>query len=434
VPDCHSDVILKRLMTLHPKIIDLSLDRMLDILEKLGNPEKRLPPVIHVAGTNGKGSLIAYLRAILQAAGYRVHTYTSPHLVRFAERIVLAGKTIPESELSNLLLECEGINGPEAITYFEITTAAAFKAFADTPADILLLETGLGGRLDATNVVDNPAVVALTPISHDHEQFLGSDLAGIAGEKAGIMKSGAPVIIGPQSDLVRDILAVHAVDKKSAPYTEGTNWRVTDQDAQNWTYEGAHLSGTYPAPALNGPHQTGNAATAIAVLEKLSGFSIGKNHVAEGMKTVDWPARMQRLKRGNLVNRLPDTVQVWLDGGHNEAAGQKIAECFALWDADDNLPTYLISGMLNTKDQISYYRHLQTITQKAVMVPIEGENAATPAAELADMGRAAGIDCMAAPSVEEAVDMLMPKLMKQPCRLLICGSLYLAGNVLRSNS
>lgn len=434
VPDRNSDTILKRLLALHPKIIDLSLDRMVDILKNLGDPEKRLPPVIHVAGTNGKGSLIAYLRAILEAAGYRVHTYTSPHLVRFAERIVLAGETISEDALSDLLLDCEQINGSVPITYFEITTAAAFKAFADTPADILLLETGLGGRLDATNVVDNPAVVALTPISQDHAQFLGTDVIGIAGEKAGIMKTGAPVVIGPQSKPVKAALAAHAAQKNAIPSFEGDNWRVLSQTDDKWEYEGAHLSGIYSSPALHGPHQTANAATAVAVLEKLDGFTITKDHVETGMISVEWPARMQRLTQGNLINRLPDTVEVWLDGGHNEAAGEKIADCFKGWEAADNLPTYLISGMLNTKDQLSYYRHLQSITQKAVMVPIEGEAAATPAPELAAIGLAAGIDCTAAVSVEEAVDMLIPHLMKQPCRLLISGSLYLAGNILRHNA
>lgn len=434
MPDRHSDVILKRLLGLHPKLIDLSLDRMHDILAKMGNPEQRLPPVIHVAGTNGKGSLVAYLRAILQVAGYRVHAFTSPHLVRFSERITLAGETISEQALSDLLLDCERINGAVPITFFEITTAAAFKAFAETPADILLLETGLGGRLDATNVITHPAAVALTPISHDHEQFLGPDLAGIAAEKAGIIKQDAPLIIGPQISLVQKVLNKAATTKGAVPYSYKDNWSCRLHNDGRWCYQGGNLSGTYGPPALNGPHQIANAATALAVLEKLPDFNITPDHIEQGLKNVHWPARMQRLRQGNLVNRLPDSVELWLDGGHNEAAAAKIADCFTQWEAADEKPTYLICGMLTTKDQLAYMRQLQKFTQKAVMVPIDGEAASTPAEALADIGRSAGIDCASAPSVEEAVDILMPQLNIRPCRLLIAGSLYLAGNVLRTNS
>ncbi len=431
----HSDVILKRLMALHPKIIDLSLDRMHDILAKLDHPERKLPPVVHVAGTNGKGSLLAYLRAILEAAGYSVHVYTSPHLVSFAERIVLAGEIISEAKLSALLEECETINGTEPITYFEITTAAAFKAFSENPADILLLETGLGGRLDATNVVDNPAAVAITPVSHDHEQFLGSDLGGIAREKAGIIKPGAPLIIGPQSEVPLSQLQSSAKRHNVHPYTHAKDWSCAPlDDAAAWQYEGAALTGSYPTPALNGPHQIANAGTALAVLEKLEGFTVTSEHVKTGLKAVNWPARMQQLQSGNLVRRVPASVEIWLDGGHNAAAAAQISACFSQWEDNDDRPTYLISGMLSTKDQLSYYRHMQTCTQKAVMVPIPGEDASTPADELAKVGRAAGIDCITAPSVEDAVDMLMPYLARTPSRLLIAGSLYLAGQVLRTNA
>ncbi|MBL4905853.1 MAG: hypothetical protein JKX94_00240, partial [Sneathiella sp.] len=284
MPDQQSDAILNRLMALHPKIIDLSLDRMTDILEKLGNPQDRLPPVIHVSGTNGKGSLLAYLRAILEAAGYSVHIYTSPHLVRFAERIVLAGNIISEAKLSNLLEECESINGCTPITYFEITTAAALKAFADHPADILLLETGLGGRLDATNVVAKPHLTAITPISYDHEQFLGSDLKGIALEKAGIMKHDVPVVIGPQDDLVFAALTAHAKKVGAKPYSQGRDWNFRNSETQDsWIYEGDHGSFPVEKPALKGSHQTANAATALACLDKLEGFSISQAHIQQGL-------------------------------------------------------------------------------------------------------------------------------------------------------
>lgn len=433
MPDRHSDEILKRLMALHPKVIDLSLDRMYQILAKLGHPERKLPPVIHAAGTNGKGSLLAYLKAILEAAGYSVHMYTSPHLVRFSERIVLNGDVISEPKLSEYLLACEEINGPDLITYFEVTTAAALQAFSENPADVLLLETGLGGRLDATNVIDDPAAVALTPISHDHEQFLGSDLGGIAGEKAGIIKSGAPTIFGPQSQIALDVLQEKARLKSVTPYAHGEKWSCQRIDSAHWQYDGGDLSGVYPLPALNGPHQIPNAGTALAVLENLPQFKITTDHIVQGLGAVEWPARMQRLVRGNLVRRVPTSTQIWLDGGHNAAAGEQIAKCFKDWQEDEDIPTYLVSGMLNTKDQLSYYRHLQPVVDKAIMVPILGEEASTPENMLAEIGRNAGINCETAPTVEEAVDMLMPLLMRTPCRLLISGSLYLAGQVLRTN-
>lgn len=435
MPDRHSDTILTRLMALHPKIIDLSLDRMTDILEKLDNPEKRLPPVVHVAGTNGKGSLLAYLRAMLEAAGYKVHVYTSPHLVRFAERIVVAGEVISETALSDLLLDCETANGSDPITYFEITTAAAFKAFADHPADILLLETGLGGRLDATNVVDNPLLTAITPISHDHEQYLGSDLKGIALEKAGIMKADAPVIIGPQTERVQKALLTHADTVGAKPYCHGLDWSFSLSDAnENWFYDGSTKYTGLAIPALKGHHQIANAATAIACLDKLDGFTVSSQHIQQGLKDVQWPARLQPLTRGPIIKRLPANIEIWLDGGHNEAAAIQITQNFQDWNKTEDKPTYLICGMLNTKDQLSFFRKLEPVIDKGITIPIPGEAATTPALQLANIGQAAGIDLNWAPSIEEALDMLIPYLAGQPSRLLIAGSLYLAGQVLRKNS
>ena len=434
MPARHSDQILKRLLALHPKVIDLSLDRMETVLDKMGNPERRLPPVIHVAGTNGKGSLLAYLRAILEAAGLKVHVYTSPHLVKFAERIVLAGDIISEAELSELLLECERINGPDPITYFEITTAAAFKAFAETPADILLLETGLGGRLDATNMVDRPLATAITPISHDHEQFLGSDLAGIAGEKAGILKAGVPAIFGPQGDIPLAVLQARANELAAPVRAYGKDWTATANKSGGWTYSGAHLSGDYELPRLHGLHQIANAGTALSVLEALDGFDITSQQVATGLQSVKWPARMQNLLKGDLVRSLPPHVEIWLDGGHNEAAGARISETFDHMHQRDPLPLFMICGMMSTKDQASYLRHFQPLVERIITVDIPGESAATPAAELAAIGIKTGIDTQPATSLEEAIDTLYPYLQRQPSRLLIGGSLYLAGQVLRTNS
>ena len=434
MPERHSDQILKRLLALHPKVIDLSLDRMETILEKMGHPEQSLPPVIHVAGTNGKGSLLAYLRAILEAAGLKVHVYTSPHLVKFAERIVLAGDVISEPELSELLLECERINGPDPITYFEITTAAAFKAFAEVPADVLLLETGLGGRLDATNMVEKPIATAITPISHDHEQFLGSDLAGIAGEKAGILKSGVPAIFGPQGDIPLSVLEDRARELSAPLSAYGENWTAETNSKGGWTYQGGPLSGDYELPNLHGLHQVPNAGTALAVLEQLNDFNVTKEHVKAGLQSVKWPARMQHLVKGDLVRSLPPHVEIWLDGGHNEAAGARISETFDQMQQADPLPLFMVCGMMSTKDQASYLRHFQPLVERMITIDIPGETGATPATDLAQIGVQVGIDAQSAASLEEAIDSLYPYLQRNPCRLLIGGSLYLAGQVLRTNS
>ncbi len=434
MPERHSDTILKRLLALHPKVIDLSLDRMETILDKLGNPERHLPPVIHVAGTNGKGSLLAYLKAILEASGKKVHVYTSPHLVKFAERIVLAGEIISEAKLSELLLDCERVNGPDSITYFEVTTAAAFKAFADNPADILLLETGLGGRLDATNMVESPLATAITPISHDHEQFLGNDLAGIAREKAGILKNNVPAIFGPQTDIAMEVLKSRASELSAPTHIHGENWSCSRISDDEWEYKGDKLSGTYPLPNLNGLHQVANAATALAVLERLEGFSFTRDEIVAGLSAVSWPARLQKLSQGELSRTLPTHTEIWLDGGHNEAAGARLSESFTAWNDENPLPLFMICGMMANKDQGAFLSHFQPLVDKAVMVDIPGEDGASPAQELCDVGIRSGLDCQAADSVEEAINHLYPYIQRQPCRLLIAGSLYLAGTILQENS
>lgn len=428
----HSDQILSRLMSLHPKIIDLTLDRMLPLLAKLDHPERRLPPVVHVAGTNGKGSLLAYLRAMLEAAGYRVHVYTSPHLVRFAERIRLAGKIIEEKALSELLLACEMANGDTPITYFEITTIAAFKAFAETPGDILLLETGLGGRYDATNMVAHPSLTAITPISHDHAEFLGTDLAGIAGEKAGIIKPGVPVVIGPQKDIALNVLQRTAEELGSPAFVHGQDWRAR-RTSEGWMYDGPDGARPFPNPALHGIHQIDNAAMAVACLHHTGGFSVSDTAIREGLTTVEWPARMQRLKKGPIIDTLPNHVEVWLDGGHNPAAAEQIAKSFEDWNKTDPIPSYLIAGMLNTKDQKSFFAKLAPVIKSGHCITIPEEAAATPAADLTAMAQTSGLDMTEMSSFEAAIEALKPTLSKKPCRLLIAGSLYLAGQILREN-
>ena len=419
-------------MSLHPKIIDLTLDRMLPLLAKLDHPEQRLPPVVHVAGTNGKGSLLAYLRAMLEAAGYRVHVYTSPHLVRFAERIRLAGKIIEEDSLRELLLACEKANGQTPITYFEITTIAAFKAFAETPGDILLLETGLGGRYDATNVVARPALTAITPISHDHAEFLGTDLAGIAGEKAGIIKPGVPVVIGPQEPAALEVLQKTAETLESPAHIYNRDWSCR-KTVEGWQFNGPDGARDFPEPALHGVHQIDNAAIAVACLHHLGGFTVSDTAIRQGLAKVEWPARMQRLKQGPIVEALPDHVEVWLDGGHNSAAGEQIAKSFSKWNEAEPKPSYLIAGMLNTKDQKAFFSKLAPVISAGHCITIPEEAAATPAADLAAMARASGLDASEMPSLRAAVEALKPKLSEKPCRLLIAGSLYLAGQILREN-
>ncbi|MCK5276174.1 MAG: bifunctional folylpolyglutamate synthase/dihydrofolate synthase, partial [Alphaproteobacteria bacterium] len=340
-----SDAILARLMTLHPKLIDLSLDRVVDLLEKLGNPHHRLPPVVHIAGTNGKGSVAAYMRAALESAGYRVHAYTSPHLVRFHERIRLAGTLIDEQYLADYLRRCEDANGGAPITYFEITTVAAFLAFAETPADILLLEVGLGGRLDATNLIEKPAVTVITPVSIDHQQFLGETLAEIAGEKAAIQKRGVPSVTGPQSPEAAAAIDAYAARTGAPTFRFGRSFSVEATPGGMVYSAGGRLM--LPRPVLPGAHQIDNAATAIAALERLKGFTITEMDLANGLMKAEWPARMQKLKTGPLVDLLPAGWELWLDGGHNAAAGEALAAHAAEHWTDS--PLWLIAGLLNNK-------------------------------------------------------------------------------------
>ena len=421
-----SDAILERLLTLHPKIIDLSLDRMHRILAALGHPETRQPPVIHVAGTNGKGSTIAYLRASLEAAGLAVHCYTSPHLIRFHERIRL-GKTgasdfIGEAALSALLEECEAANGPAQITFFEITTAAAFLAFARTPADWTLLEVGLGGRLDATNVV-TPRLSIITPVSLDHQQYLGDTLPEIAGEKAGIIKRGVPVVVGPQDAAGLEVIERQAARLGAPVLAFGQHWHAAEEAGRLVFQDESGLL-DLPMPNLPGPHQVQNAGAALAALRHL-GFDAAACEAA--VTRAVWPARMQRLRQGPLATLAP-RVELWLDGGHNPAGGLAIAATLARMP---RRATHLICGMLNTKDVLGYMTPLAAQTATLTAVPIPGEANTLPAEVTRDAALAAGISATTAPSVAEALAAIAVR--DPAARVLICGSLYLAGSVLRDN-
>jgi dihydrofolate synthase / folylpolyglutamate synthase len=432
-----SEAILARLAALHPKAIDLSLDRVARLLARLGDPQDALPPVVHVAGTNGKGSTVAFLRAMLEAAGYRVHAYISPHLVRFNERIRLAGRLIEDHYLEEMLERCERANRGEPITFFEITTATAFLAFRDTPADAVLLETGLGGRLDATNLVARPACTAITPISMDHMHFLGGTLAAIAAEKAGIIKPGAPCVLGPQLPEAAAVFAARA-DALAAPLDRcGVEWQATGEGrAMRWRGQGREIE--LPMPGLPGLHQVDNAGTAIACLNHLAMFDVPEAAIARGLTAVEWPARLQRLSRGPLASLAPPGARLWLDGGHNPGAGVALAETFAAWRKADTTPRklYLVTGMLNTKDAAGFLAPLAAVASGAVAIAIPGEANSYSAEELRAFADQVGLPCQTAPNALGAVASVQRLAADDavPPDILVCGSLYLAGHVLRDNA
>jgi dihydrofolate synthase / folylpolyglutamate synthase len=423
-----SDRVLERLSRLHPKLIDLSLGRIERLLGALDNPHEKLPPVVHVAGTNGKGSIVAMLRACLEAGGYRVHAYISPHLVRFHERIRLAGRLIEEEALIALLEECERANGGEPITYFEITTAAAFLAFARTSADVVLLETGLGGRLDATNVVRRPAATAITPISLDHQAFLGDTIAQIAGEKAGILKPGVPAVIGPQPAEAEAVIEARAVVLGAPLSRWRQEWRCEAADA-GMRFAGERWQLDLPRPSLVGAHQIANAGAAIACLEQLRDLPVAAGAVAAGLRHIEWPARMQRLTHGPLVETMPAGWELWLDGGHNPGAGAVLADFVAGWH---DRPLYLVVGMLNTKDSAGFLAPLAPYAKALTAVTIPDEQNPLPAEAIVAAARSVGIDAATAPSVAAALARFV--LDSTGGRVLICGSLHLAGTVLAGNS
>ena len=417
-----SDAILERMMALHPKIIDLTLDRVWRLLAALENPQEALPPVIHIAGTNGKGSTQSMIRAGLEAMDKCVHAYTSPHLARFHERIRLAGELISEDYLTEVLDECYAKNGGIDITYFEITTCAALLAFARTPADYTLLEVGLGGRLDATNVI-TPELSVITPVSIDHEQFLGNTLAKIAGEKAGIIKRGVPVVVGPQQDEALDVIESKANSLGAPILAYGQHWHVfKERDRLVFQDETGLLD--LPLPALLGDHQIQNAGAALAALRYL-----GADEAAceAAMTQATWPARMQRLKTGPLVESAA-SAELWLDGGHNAAAGEALA---ALLGALPKRETHLICGMLNTKDVSGYLRPLATQAASLTAVSIPGEANTLSAEDTAAAAESVDLTAHEAASVQAALDAILAKA--PDARVLICGSLYLAGNILREN-
>jgi dihydrofolate synthase / folylpolyglutamate synthase len=381
--------------------------------------------VIHVAGTNGKGSTVAFLRACLEASGRRVHVYTSPHLVRFAERIRLAGALIEEQALSALLEECEQANRGEPITFFEITTAAALLAFARVPADFTLLEVGLGGRFDATNVIDHPAATAITPVSLDHQHFLGDTVGKIAFEKAGIIKPKAPVIVARQSAEAEAVIEARAEAQGAPLYRQGIEWQAEPRADGGLSYRGRSAF-DLPPPGLLGPHQYDNAGAALACLDWLPGFSAAADDMGRGLRAVEWPARLQRLAAGKLAALMPEGAELWLDGGHNEAGGAALGAMAQGW-RDRKLS--LVFGMLKTHDATAFLGPLTPHVAQLAAIAIPGEANSLSADEAAAAARAAGIAASARPSIAAAI----AAVARPNTRTLICGSLYLAGRVLAEN-
>jgi dihydrofolate synthase / folylpolyglutamate synthase len=426
------DSIVARLLGLHPKRIDLTLDRMWRILDALGHPEQRLPPVIHVAGTNGKGSTIAFMRAILEAAGLRVHVYTSPHLVRFNERFRLGasgpGRLASDGELADALSECERVNADAPITVFEITTAAGLILFARHPADILLLEVGLGGRLDATNVVEQPLATVVAPVSLDHADFLGDTVGKIAAEKAGIFKRGVPAIVAAQP---REALAVieRQAARAGAPIKiAGEDWTATEERGRLVYQDDAGLI-DLPAPKLYGRHQYENAGLAIAALRAAGALALAPR-AFEGIAKAEWPARMQRLSSGRLAALVPPGGELWLDGGHNPDGGRVIASALADLEERVSRPLVLIVGMLTNKDSEGFLKNFTGLARRIVTVPIPQQENTLPAAALAEAARAIGLPAQESPDIETALAEIGRFDLDQRPRILITGSLYLAGAAL----
>lgn len=428
--------ILDRLLALHPKEIDLSLGRMHRLLDALGSPEKRLPPVIHIAGTNGKGSVTATLRAILEASGKRCHVYTSPHLVSFNERIRLGtdGKYVSDPVLFDALQRCEEANGGEEITFFEITTAAALLLFAEHPADVVLLEVGLGGRLDATNVINEPLVTVITPVSMDHEKFLGDDLTVIAAEKAGIIKPGVPVVSAEQDPDVLKVIERQAARNKTRVDVFGQDF-VSQLDQGRMTFQDEDGLLDLPQPVLGGSHQFANAALAMAAL-KATGLLPDEDVISIGLKSVNWPGRLQPLTHGPLVDMCPEGSEVWLDGGHNPGAGVSIAQFMGEQEERAPRPLYLIAGMLTTKDPTGFFRPFDGLVRHVGTVPIATTNTARSPEELADLARCAGLEATPFPSLDAAIADVAACAADdgEAPRILICGSLYLAGEALARNN
>ncbi|MCH8684190.1 bifunctional folylpolyglutamate synthase/dihydrofolate synthase [Pedomonas mirosovicensis] len=431
MPNTVVETLLAEARSLHPSEIDLSLERLRRLLAKLGDPQDRLPPVFHVAGTNGKGSTVAFLRACLEAAGKRVHVYTSPHLVRYNERIRLAGKLIDDDTLVSTLRDVLQINNGAPITVFEILTAAAFLAFSRTPADACVLEVGMGGRLDATNVVRRPAACGIAQLGLDHTSFLGSTILDIAAEKAGIAKQGVPLVLSRYPRTVTARIGEVAGLAGAKLVLRGQDWDATlYNDA--FHYKDSHGKLDLTPPRLIGAHQIDNAGLAIAMLRHQSQVHVPDAAFRAGLGWADWPARLQRIATGPLYDLLPKGAELWLDGGHNPLAGRMLADRFRGHNLAER-PFYLVVGMLTTKDAAGFLRPFASRATALYAVPIEGHEHFSPV-DLAAMAEAIGLPGQPADSVAAALKAIANGADRQrPPVVLVCGSLYVAGRVLEES-
>lgn len=425
----HSTILLNRLERLYPRRIDLSLDRMERLLKALGNPERRLPPVVHVAGTNGKGSTIAFIRAIAEANNQRVHVYTSPHLIKFHERIVLAGTTITEERLIDCLEHVERVNDGQCITAFEITTAAALVAFSETPADLLLLETGLGGRLDATNVVKKPVATVITSISLDHVSYLGGTISAIAGEKAGILKPNVTCVVAPQDAAAFQVIE-HRARALSVPLRVVGRDYLVHQLGSRFIYQDATRRVDLPTPSLKGRHQLENAGTAIATAGVVFGEALTNHQLERGVTQARWPARLEQLTLGSLLANVNRGTEIWLDGGHNVGGSRAVAH--ALSELPD-VETHLIWGMMEARDAGAVISPFKGLVSHVYTVRIPNESGAFSAGALASTAAAEGFAATVTSGVSEALRLSQGDS-GRPNRVIIFGSLYLAGHVLSLNA
>jgi dihydrofolate synthase / folylpolyglutamate synthase len=433
-----ADAEIEKLMGLHPKGYDLSLDRIRRLLEVLGNPHLKLPPVIHVAGTNGKGSATAFCRALLETQGLSVHVHTSPHLVRWHERYRIGvkggrGQIVDDAMFADALRRVAEANGGKPITVFEILTAVTFILFSEQPADVVVLEVGLGGRFDATNVVEKPAVCIVQPISLDHQAYLGDRVELIAAEKAGIMKRGVPVVIGHQEfDGAKDVL-ISTAERLGCPLAVFAQDFLAYEEFGRLVYQDEFGLMDLPLPRLPGRHQIGNAATAIRAA-KAAGYPVTEEIAEKAMLSVEWPGRLQRLTEGRLVERAPQGAEIWLDGGHNPGAGEVIAEAMAAMEERQARPLHLVIGMINTKDPIGFFRAFVDIAHNVYTVPITGSDVGLDPVALAQSAAEAGLKALPMGSLGQALDAIRERSEGGiPPRIMIGGSLYLAGNVLAEN-
>jgi dihydrofolate synthase / folylpolyglutamate synthase len=426
------------LMQLHPKGFDLSLDRISKLLERLGNPHLKLPPVIHIAGTNGKGSASAFSRAILEAAGFSVHVHTSPHLVRWHERYrmgaVGGGTLVDDRMFADALRRVAKENAGQQITVFEILTAAGFLLFSENPADVVILEVGLGGRFDATNVIAKPAVSLITPVSMDHEAYLGDTPEKIAFEKGGIIKRGCPVVIGQQPFPTSKDMLIALAEKSGGPLAVYGQEFLAYEEHGRLVYQDEDGLSDLPLPALIGRHQIANAAAAIKAVQ-MAGFDVPDDAVERGLMSASWPARMQRLRQGELLKLAPKGAEIWLDGGHNPGAGIVVAEALAGQDERSERPLFMIAGMINTKDSTGYFRAFEGLVKHVYAVPVSDSDAGVAPEKLALAAQDAGLSAEPVASIANALALLRDNFDpdETPPRILIGGSLYLAGEVLRQN-